>query len=159
MIARLLLVAVMALLMGCNGFPGSFKRAAADVDATAPAAATEPTAETAPEADAPDAGNQPEAKPAPEPTPDPTPKPTPKPDRNAVARAKCVAAGDIFSKTKTGAFVCVSRTRDSGKTCTGSNQCEGSCLARSGTCAPVTPLVGCHDIVTNNGGMSTVCID
>jgi len=159
MIARLLLVATLALLMGCDGLPGSFKRAAADVDATAPTEATAETAgeaeEATPEADAPDSKGEAEANPAPE----PTSKPEPKADRNAAARAKCLAGGDLFSKTKTGAFVCVSRTRDSGKTCTGSGQCEGSCLARSGTCSPVTPLVGCHDIVTDNGGMSTVCID
>ena len=81
------------------------------------------------------------------------------PDANAEVRALCTRNNGNFTRTQAGAFVCVSRTRDAGKSCTASSQCQGSCLARSGTCAPVKPLIGCHEIATVEGAVATVCIE
>ena len=51
------------------------------------------------------------------------------------------------------------RTRDGGKSCKRERDCEGLCLARSRTCAPIQPLFGCNDILQDNGVMVTLCID
>jgi len=79
------------------------------------------------------------------------------PDPNAAIRAACLKRGGIFGKAETGAYACISRTGDSNKSCTASTQCEGACLARSRSCSPVTPLLGCHEILTNNGSRATIC--
>ena len=164
--ARFGLVLALVLLAGCATLPDGLKPAGPKADASATATQAETPAPTEP---APDDTRPPDGDPAPlaavaqtpeaaasaEPVPAP-PKPR---DPNLAARADCVAKGGSFSRTKTGAFVCVTRTRDFKKSCTASSQCEGSCLARSGTCSPVTPLIGCHEIVTERGRMATVCID
>lgn len=54
---------------------------------------------------------------------------------------------------------CVKITRDSGKQCTNATQCESTCLARSGTCAPMKPLLGCNEILQDNGARVTLCIE
>lgn len=56
-------------------------------------------------------------------------------------------------------YACVYQTRDSGKRCERESQCEGACLARSGTCAPFKPLYGCNDILQDDGQRVTLCID
>ena len=128
------------------------KAVSAPQDGDGGAAGPEPEKLEPPE---PLAGPEPGAAPA-----DPAPEPVAvRPDPNAAARARCVAGKGQFTRTATGAFVCVKRTRDANKACTAASQCEGACLARSGTCAPINPLIGCNDIVTQNGGTATVCID
>ncbi|MEM1387775.1 MAG: hypothetical protein AAGG54_09210 [Pseudomonadota bacterium] len=75
-------------------------------------------------------------------------------------RVICEEKGGLWSRVGgRDAFTCVSATRDANRFCTAANHCEGHCLARSGTCAPFTPLVGCHDVVSPDGGMVTICID
>ena len=69
------------------------------------------------------------------------------------ARGQWVAAGD------TGAYYCASMTRDGGKQCNKKTQCQGQCLARSGTCSPITPLYGCNDVLEKDGRQVTLCID
>lgn len=72
----------------------------------------------------------------------------------------CEEKGGLWSRVGNGrAFTCVSATRDANAFCTAASHCEGYCLARSGTCAPFTPLIGCHDVVSKDGGMMTVCLD
>ena len=56
-------------------------------------------------------------------------------------------------------FVCYRTTHDGGQSCSAGTDCDGFCLARSRTCAPVTPLFGCQDILTDNGQPGTICID
>lgn len=63
------------------------------------------------------------------------------------------AAGNVASKA------CVQRTKDGGKFCRKESDCDGYCLATSNTCAPVTPLFGCNDILQDNGVRVTLCID
>ncbi len=75
-------------------------------------------------------------------------------------RAACEKRGGTFAEGKPGgAFVCFNRTRDAGKACTAAKQCEGACLARSRTCAPIKPLFGCNEVLSNSGAISTVCVN
>jgi hypothetical protein len=59
----------------------------------------------------------------------------------------------------TGTVTCVMQTRDSGRSCTRATDCEGECLSRSRTCAPVRPLRGCHDVLDNAGRTTRLCLD
>ncbi len=72
-------------------------------------------------------------------------------------RVLCEEKGGMWSRAG-GGYSCVFATRDANRYCTAASQCEGYCLARSSTCAPVTPLYGCHDIVSGSGGMQRVCL-
>jgi hypothetical protein len=54
---------------------------------------------------------------------------------------------------------CVYPTGDSGKRCERESQCEGVCLARSGTCSPVKPLYGCNEILQDDGARVTLCLE
>ncbi|WP_137110404.1 hypothetical protein [Rhodobacter sp. SY28-1] len=54
---------------------------------------------------------------------------------------------------------CVFQTRDAGKRCERESQCDGVCLARSGTCSPFKPLFGCNEILQDNGARVTLCLD
>lgn len=72
----------------------------------------------------------------------------------------CEASGGLWSLAgKTGAYICVSPTRDGGKSCRKKTDCEGQCLARSGTCAPYSPLFGCNEVLEKDGRRVTLCID
>lgn len=79
----------------------------------------------------------------------------------AVARdqALCSARGGIWGPGGKGGFACLTRTRDAGRQCRADTDCQGYCLARSRTCAPVTPLFGCHEILTASGARATLCVD
>ena len=112
--------------------------------------------------------------------PDPTQVETAQPDPAAVDPAKaakppvaeeparvlgpeelaCVKKGGQWSVAgKAGGMSCVHMMRDAGKSCHKKSDCEGDCLARSNTCAPVAPLFGCNEILQDNGVMVTLCID
>lgn len=67
--------------------------------------------------------------------------------------------GNWGTAGKSGGKTCIKRTRDSGKQCRKKSSCEGVCLARSGSCAPVTPLFGCNEVLQNDGSRVTLCID
>lgn len=54
---------------------------------------------------------------------------------------------------------CIFTTKDAGKSCSRESQCEGACLARSGTCSPIKPLLGCNEILQDNGARVTLCIN
>ena len=51
------------------------------------------------------------------------------------------------------------QTRDAGKTCRRQTDCETECLARSRTCAPITPLFGCNPVLQADGREVNLCID
>lgn len=57
------------------------------------------------------------------------------------------------------ARACIFQTRDAGKQCDRESQCDGVCLARSGTCSPFKPLYGCNEILQDNGARVTLCLD
>jgi hypothetical protein len=71
----------------------------------------------------------------------------------------CERKRGSWADTGGGFMICITPTRDSGKRCTRESQCENVCLARSQTCAPVTPLMGCHEILQDDGSRATQCID
>lgn len=136
----------------------------APAPAAAPAGASETTAQ--PQADAP----QPvaaQAEPAPAPQPDApveeplpeaveaVPEPPKSPEQLACEdrRGRWVPVGSGTLRT------CVFETRDGGKQCSRESDCEGVCLARSGTCSPLRPLLGCHEILQDNGARVTLCIE
>lgn len=76
-----------------------------------------------------------------------------------IARA-CRATGGIWSRTGTAAiFTCLQPTPDANAPCRRQSDCDGLCLARSRTCAPVKPLFGCNDIVQDDGTEATLCLD
>ena len=82
------------------------------------------------------------------------------PDAEQTQRTACEGRGGSFTKAGiSGGLICIETTGDGGKHCTNGSQCEGLCLARSNSCSPIKPLFGCHDIITDNGGKATICID
>lgn len=83
------------------------------------------------------------------------PPPPPKSERQIA----CERKRGTWEDTGGGLMVCIRPTGDGGKRCTRESQCEGLCLARSGTCAPLDPLLGCHDILQDNGARATQCFE
>lgn len=58
-----------------------------------------------------------------------------------------------------GGMACIRQTRDGGKQCSSKSDCQGECLARSRTCAPIRPLFGCNAVLMDNGAEVSLCID
>ena len=58
-----------------------------------------------------------------------------------------------------GGMSCIRPTRDGGKQCDSKTDCQGECLARSRTCAPIQPLFGCNAVLMDNGAEVSLCID
>ncbi|MBJ3763436.1 hypothetical protein ILP92_11835 [Maribius pontilimi] len=73
------------------------------------------------------------------------------------AQLKCVADGGRWARAGEVGYVCYQTPRDANKFCRSSDDCEGACLAKSRTCAPITPLMGCHEILNRSGTRSTQC--
>jgi hypothetical protein len=97
----------------------------------------------------------PEASAEPAAEAEPAPPEAPKSE----AQIACERKRGSWATTNAGLNTCVKPTRDGGKRCERESQCEGLCLARSGTCAPVVPLLGCNDILQDNGVRATLCIE
>ena len=72
--------------------------------------------------------------------------------------ADCIRSGGEFLPGTSG-FVCVRVPSDAGKSCKKASDCESVCLARSHTCAPVRPLLGCNDVLTQSGMAVSQCIE
>lgn len=78
----------------------------------------------------------------------------------SAARISCERSGGSYENAgNSGAKACVQRTRDAGKQCRKAGDCEGACLARSRSCAPVTPLFGCNEVLQSDGRQVTLCIE
>jgi hypothetical protein len=75
------------------------------------------------------------------------------------ARLACEASGGVHTRRVEGLFTCAWATSDANKSCAAAGDCEGLCLARSRTCAPITPLLGCNEILTASGSAATLCVD
>jgi hypothetical protein len=45
------------------------------------------------------------------------------------------------------------------KSCSAASDCQSACLARSRSCAPVKPLLGCNEVLTNSGVAVTECVN
>ena len=76
----------------------------------------------------------------------------------ALDRAACEARGGQWAVQGLGQY-CVSRTGDGGKACRTGADCAGDCLARSMTCAPAKPLLGCNEVVTDSGMRVSECVE
>jgi hypothetical protein len=127
------------------------------LDAPADGPAPEPLEGDAVAEDAAPEPPVPEADPAAEPPPEEEAAPA---VVKSSAQIDCERRGGTWARAGISeARTCVKQTRDGGKQCSKGTQCEGLCLARSGTCAPVTPLFGCHDILEDDGRRVTLCID
>ena len=87
-------------------------------------------------------------------------EPATPPEQQTPEQAKCLKSGGAWATAgKSGTKACVKRTKDAGRACTKETQCEGYCLARSQTCAPITPMFGCNDILQADGREVSLCID
>ncbi|MFD2173846.1 hypothetical protein [Rhodobacter lacus] len=76
----------------------------------------------------------------------------------AQQQALCEKDGGQWARLG-GAFTCVRRPKDAGKACHTALDCDGACLARSMTCAPARPLLGCNEVLSETGIRGTECID
>jgi hypothetical protein len=83
----------------------------------------------------------------------------PPPEPKSEAQLACERRNGTWTSAGKGFKSCVFRTRDGGKTCRKETDCDGLCLARSGSCAPYKPLFGCNDILDSMGRKVTLCID
>lgn len=107
-------------------------------------------------------GAKPEAKPeagAPPAKEPPAEEPASSEPKSAMQLACEKSRGTWRDTMGRGVKSCVFTTRDGGKSCRKESDCDGACLARSGTCAPIKPLFGCNDILQADGRQVTLCID
>ena len=77
---------------------------------------------------------------------------------------QCMAEGGDFRQGGlSGAKMCFLQTKDSGKSCQRSTDCESLCLISEdtgkGQCAAEKPLFGCFDMLDENGERIALCID
>lgn len=134
------------------------------LDAPAPSATATPAPDPAPDP-------RPQARPTPEAPPEAPPE-TPQPGAGATAAPEIPAAlkspGQIACEKdrgrwaragKGGGMSCIYQTRDGGKRCDSKDDCQGECLARSRTCAPIRPLFGCNAVLIDTGAEMTLCLD
>ena len=91
---------------------------------------------------------------------EPEPAPVIPPALTAAAAA-CAKVGARYASRGTGSnsYACFTTPRDAGKSCNKAGDCSTACLARSLSCAPLQPLFGCHEVLTDRGQRVTQCID
>ena len=152
--------AILALgLAACQ--PGGFGGAKTDI--AAPDAIQGPAVEVttlAPIGDAPPIAEVAEAPASIAPAPQsPAPPPEPAKARTPGQIACEKRGGNFVSAGRSGAMTCQMPTRDGGKQCQRESDCDGVCLARSNTCAPLKPLLGCQAILQDDGRRVELCID
>ncbi|WRH64025.1 MAG: hypothetical protein RSE12_06745 [Fuscovulum sp.] len=115
---------------------------------TAPAAAVPPTPEADPAQSASEIAAPAEAAPAISET------------LKSASQIACEDDGGTWARAGAGGGMsCVRQTRDGGKQCDSKTECQGECLARSRTCAPIQPLFGCNAVLMDNGAEVSLCID
>ena len=75
-------------------------------------------------------------------------------------RSECEDTGGRFGTGgAAGGLVCHRTPADANRQCRKQSDCSTQCLARSGTCAPVAPLFGCNEVLTDQGQRVTLCVD
>ena len=93
-------------------------------------------------------------------TSDAEPVPTEPAAVKSQGQQRCEARGGVYANVSgEGARACVQPTRDGGKSCRRESDCEGQCLARSQSCSPIEPLLGCNDVLQQNGATVTLCVN
>ena len=89
-------------------------------------------------------------------TPAAPPPPEPLKSPSQIA---CEKTGGRFAKAgNSTTFVCARETCVGGKSCRRETDCEGLCLARSRSCSPITPVLGCQESLTQDGLRVTKCV-
>ena len=81
------------------------------------------------------------------------------PDLLSEQRLECERDGGRWGASPKGGSTCYRNLSDAGKQCTGENDCQGVCLARSRTCSPITPFFGCHEVLSSTGIPQTLCLE
>jgi hypothetical protein len=82
------------------------------------------------------------------------------PDLLAAERTACEKTGGRWGlRAGDSLFVCYRNTPDAGKLCRSASDCDGLCLARSRTCTPFKPFLGCHEVLTEGGLPATLCLE
>lgn len=82
----------------------------------------------------------------------------------------CAVAGGIWQRVgKAQMFACVLNTKDAGKSCTDSSQCESACIVKGtkvqpgqpavGQCHSNNMLFGCRTYVKDGKAEHTLCVD
>jgi len=184
LISFVLAFSMTALVSGCQlALPGPGSKTAADVTAnavtgdaievTALDAAPDTEASPVPDGAFPQQADPPAAEGADAPQSGPAqgstpeletevavaPEPPPPPPKS-VQQLACEKKKGNWSPIGKGSLrTCVFVTGDAGKQCSRKSQCEGQCLARSGTCSPLRPLLGCNEILQENGARVTECVE
>ena len=80
------------------------------------------------------------------------------PEAVAAARALCEGKGGQWARQGKMEY-CITRTTDAGKSCRAASDCAGECLARSRTCAPAKPLLGCNAVLNDAGIEVSQCVE
>jgi hypothetical protein len=90
-------------------------------------------------------------------TPAAPPPPEPLKSPSQIA---CEKTGGRFAKAGNSTpFVCARETRVGGKSRRRETDCQGLCLARSRSCSPITPVLGCQESLTQDGLRVTECVE
>ncbi len=77
-----------------------------------------------------------------------------------VGRKLCESSGGRFEPGEKGAgFLCFHTPPDAGKVCHRASDCSTACLARSHSCAPISPLIGCQEVLEEDGSIVSQCIN
>ncbi len=98
-------------------------------------------------------GLQKSSPPKPPPPPHPcSPNPRPR------SPAKMMAAPG-HGQAMAAAWPASARPAMAASNATARSDCQGECLARSRTCAPIRPLFGCNAVLMDNGAEVNLCID
>ena len=75
------------------------------------------------------------------------------------AQSDCNREGGTWGKRGNALYTCYLPTSDANEFCSAATDCESLCLARSRTCAPITPFLGCHEVLTDSGTRATQCVN
>ena len=151
-----------ATTAGVTAKPGAIMGGSVAVTPIRPGATTAPAVAAPPQrmpvpapSTAPSASPPAVAPAAPVAAVEPAPSPVPKSE----AQLACERQKGRWTQAGGERMACVFQTRDGGKACRKETDCDGLCLARSGTCAPIKPLFGCNAILQADGRQVTLCID
>ena len=90
----------------------------------------------------------------------PNPEPALPPELVAQEQANqdCLKAGGTPVIKGFGISICQVKTKDGGKSCSSSDECEGFCLAEGQICTSHSPHFGCFETY-ENGQRPTRCVD
>lgn len=79
-------------------------------------------------------------------------------------RARCSEQGKQVYRGGINGWFCANPTTDAGQECRASTECESACLlpderARRGQCAALTTILGCFEMLDDQGEKVVLCVD